>query len=156
MSFAEKTGNPDELRHWRGDVEADYIYTSGIAGDRFFKELRDTGTILGSWCDTCQEVTLPPRLHCENCLAKTADWREAPDKGRVEAFTVATVDEGGRPLEEPVVWALVNIQGTRGGFVHRLLVPPGEAVIGMTVRAVLKEPSERKGSITDILGFEAE
>ncbi len=154
MSFPEKTGRADELRHWYGDVEADYIYTSGVAGDRFFKELRDTGKLLGTWCPTCEAVCLPPRLYCEECLTKMSDWRDVGDRGTVEAFTVARVDDQGDPLHKPVLWGLVRFDGAKGGFVHRLLAAPEAVEVGMAVRVVLKEKGERAGSITDILGFE--
>jgi len=32
MTFLERTTDARRFRHWEGDIEADYIYTSGIAG----------------------------------------------------------------------------------------------------------------------------
>src|SRR5216117_2391514 len=42
----------------------------------------------------------------------------------------------------------------RGGLVHRLLVPPAKARIGLAVRAKLRARGDRVGAITDIEGFE--
>ena len=48
MTFTDRTKDPRALRHWYGDIEADYVYTSGVAGERFFRELRDHGRLLGT------------------------------------------------------------------------------------------------------------
>ena len=153
MTFFEKTGNPQRLRHWVGDAEADYIYTSGVAGDRFFKELKRSGKIMGTWCDKCGQLLVPPRMFCESCMEKLTEWREVPSKGKVEAFSIAYVNRKGERLEKPVVWAFISMQGAKGGFIHKLDVPPEEARIGLTVEPVLKKPEEREGAITDIVHF---
>lgn len=153
MTFTDRRADPRTYRHWEGDVEADYIYTSGVAAERFFVELRDHGRILASTCSACGATYLPPRLFCERCFAETRDTVEVQEDARVAAFTVARIDERGEPLAEPIVWALLTFSGIEGGFVHRLSVPPGEARIGMQVRPVLAAPAARKGTIGDIESF---
>jgi len=39
-------------------------------------------------------------------------------------------------------------------LVHRLLVPPAKARVGLAVRAKLKARGDRVGAVTDIEGFE--
>lgn len=155
MTFFERTRDVKSLRHWEGNVEADYIYTTGIAGDHFFKELRDNGRIVGSYCEKCKETFLPPKMYCENCLGETRNWKEVGKRGKVVTYTIAYVDEGGNELEKPIVWAMVNIDGVKGGILHKLNIKPEKVRIGMGVEAVLKPKEERQGNILDIQYFKS-
>jgi uncharacterized OB-fold protein len=154
MTFLERTTDPRKHRVWEGHMEADYIYTSGVAGERFFVALRDEGRLLASRCTACDLDYLPARLFCEDCFAELTEFVEVPGVGRVEAVTVAHVDRAGGPLSQPQVWGFVSFRGIRGGLVHRLLVPPDRARAGLAVRPKLKPRSARIGAITDIEGFE--
>src|SRR5205823_8698645 len=60
MTFLERTTDTRRLRHWEGNLEADYIYTSGLAGERFFVALRDDGRLLAARCTACGLDYLPP------------------------------------------------------------------------------------------------
>lgn len=153
MTFLERTTDPRRFRHWEGNLEADYIYTSGVAGERFFVALRDEGRLLASRCTTCGLDYLPPRIFCEDCFSELTEFVDVPRDGRVSATTVAHVDREGRRLARPEVWALVTFRGVRGGLVHRLLVAPDRVRVGLAVRAKLKPKGARVGAITDIEGF---
>ena len=59
------------------------------------------------------------------------------------------VDDG--PLDEPVFYGLVRLDGADSVFLHRLIELEGDPEIGMRVRAVLAP--ERTGSIFDVEGF---
>ena len=154
MTFLERTTDARKLRHWEGNMEADYIYTSGVAGERFFVALRDQGKMLASRCTACGLDYLPARLFCEDCFAELTEFVDVPQEGRVAALTVAHLDREGVRLSRPQVWAFVTFRGIRGGLVHRLLVPPGRALVGLAVRPKLKARADRVGAITDIEGFE--
>jgi uncharacterized OB-fold protein len=154
MTFLERTTDARRFRHWEGNMEADYIYTSGVAGERFFVALRDHGKLLASRCPTCGLDYLPPRLFCEDCFAELTEFVDVPDQGRIAAVTVAHRDRTGAPLERPQIWAFVTFDGIHGGLVHRLLGPPARARVGLVVRPRLKRRGDRVGAITDIEGFE--
>jgi uncharacterized protein len=154
VTFLERTTDARRFRHWEGNVEADYIYTSGIAGERFFRALRDEGRILAARCPSCHLDYLPPRMFCEDCFAELSESVDVPDAGRVEAVTVAHRDRTGAKLDQPQVWAFMTFKGIRGGLVHRLLTPPAKARAGLAVRARLKPRGSRTGTIADIEGFE--
>jgi len=154
MTFLERTTDTRRLRHWEGTLEADYIYTSGLAGERFFAALRDEGRLVAARCAACGLDYLPPRIFCEDCFAELSEFVEVPRDGRVAAVTVAHVDRMGAPLSTPEVWAFVTFPGIRGGLVHRLLLTPDRAKAGLGVRPRLKPKSARVGAITDIEGFE--
>lgn len=135
-------------------MEADYIYTSGVAGETFFRALRDEGRLLAVRCPTCDLNYLPPRPFCERCFSELKEWVDVPTVGKVAAATTAHLDRSGHPLPEPQTWALVTFPGIHGGLVHRLLAKPKDARPGRSVRARLRPRSERTGTIVDIEGFE--
>jgi len=150
----EKITNPLRTRHWLGDMEADYVYTLGVVGERFFKEIKENGRIMGAKCPRCNIVYLPPRLYCEKCFEKLEEWVDIGKKGVIHTFTVATIDVDGSKLEKPVIYALIKFDGAHGGIIHKIgETEPEKVKIGMKVEAVFKPPSERKASINDIEYF---
>lgn len=150
MSLLER--DPQAPQAWYGDLPVTSRYTYGLAGERFFRALKDEGKILGSRCPRCEITYVPGRVFCERCLAELNDWREVGNQGEVHTFTLVYVDRDGSPLETPRLVAFVQIED--GGLVHFLgEVDPAEIFIGMPVEAVLKPPAERKGDIRDILYF---
>ena len=154
MTFLDRTTDARRFRHWEGNVEADYIYTSGVAGERFFVALRDEGRILASRCTSCDLSYLPPRMFCEDCFAELTEYLDVPKTGQVAAVTVAYEDRTGAKLSHPQVWGFVVFKGIHGGLLHRLLVPPARARAGLAVRPKLRPREARTGTIADIDGFE--
>jgi len=148
----EKITNPLLVRHWLGDMETDYMYTLGVAGERFFKELKEKGRIMGAKCPCCDVVYVPPRMYCEKCFSKLEEWVDVGKNGVVHTFTIVTVDVDGSKLEKPVIYALIKFEGVHGGIIHRI-GGTDKVSIGMKVEAVLKPPKERKASINDIAYF---
>ena len=129
-------------------------YTYGIAGERFFREIKDNGKLMGARCKKCHLLYMPPRIYCERCFSELEEWCEIEGKGRIHTYTVAYVDLDDMRLTEPVLLALVKFSGVYGGLVHRLgEVEPEEIEIGMPVEIVLKPKEERIGSILDIEYF---
>lgn len=154
MTVRKRASREGPFRSWKGDVEADYRYTSGVAGERFFVALRDTGEILAARCDDCGLRYLPPRAYCEVCLHATSQWTPVKGPATVESSATMHVDEHGTRLENPQVWAVLRWKGIHGGLVHRLAVDPSRVRPGLQVRPVLRPPQDRLGNITDILHFE--
>lgn len=149
----EKIVNPKELRHWDGKIELYWIYTSGRAGDEFFKKLKKDGKFLAAKCKKCGKVYFPPRIYCEKDFSET-EFVEVNCEGRVRAFTVARLDAHERELEKPEIYAVIDIDGTDGCLIHLLgEVEPENIKVGMKVKPVLKSKEEREGRITDILYF---
>lgn len=148
----EKITNPLKTRHWLGNMEAHYVYTLGVAGERFFKELKENGRIMGAKCPRCGIVYVPPRMYCEKCFAKLEEWVDVGRKGVIHTFTIATLDIDGKKLEKPEIYALIKFESAHGGIIHKI----GETdtvFIGMKVEAVLKPLEERNASINDIAYF---
>ncbi len=155
MTFLQRTTDAKRLRHWNIDMSVDYIYTSGIAGEKFFTALRDEGRVLAVHCPVCRNNQLPPRPFCEGCFTPLDQYVDVPAEGKVAAFTVSRLDHRGKPLAHPDVIAFVTFKGIQeGGLIHRLLVAPEAAKTGMRVRLKLKPKEARSGNILDIEGFE--
>ena len=149
----EKIVNPKELRHWDGLIDVYWIYTSGTAGDYFFKKLKEEGKFTAAKCKKCGRVYFPPRIYCEKDFSET-EFIEVSGEGTVRAFTVARLDINEKPLEKPEIYAIIDIDGTDGCIIHLLgEVEPEEVKVGMRVKPVLKDKDKREGRITDILYY---
>jgi uncharacterized OB-fold protein len=149
----EKITDPTKLRHWEGKVEAYWVYTSGKAGDYFFKKLKEEGKFTAAKCKKCGKVYFPPRIYCEKDFEET-EFIDVSGEGEVKSFTIARLDPYERELPKPQIYALIHIYGTDGLLIHLLgEVKPENVKIGMKVRPVLKPKEEREGRITDILYF---
>lgn len=154
MSLLERIEHLRDARAWEGCIPITNRYTAGLAGERFFREIKEHGRFTGTHCPQCDLLYVPPRLYCERCFAKLEEWVEVPASGHVHTFTVVHLDLDGQPLPEPRTLAFVRLDGADGGLVHFLdEVEPEEVYIGMEVTAVFKEPAQRTGSITDIVCF---
>lgn len=145
----------EEYRRRKGNMEALYVYTAGVAGDRFFREIRDNERLMGTYCPECDVTYLPPRLYCETCFSELNEWEEIPNKGRVDALTVAYVDEKGEKLARPKVLAMVRFPGATGGLIHTVDLPVDDVHRGMEVEVVYLPRGLRQGSLLDILHFKA-
>jgi uncharacterized OB-fold protein len=154
MSILEKV---DKLGHaiaWRGDIPITSRYTAGIAGEKFFREIKDSARILGTHCEACDLTYVPATMFCERCFAELDEWVEVKSRGTVFTCTVLHRDLDEKPLDPPAILAYVKLEGSDGGLVHYLGETDPEAVhIGMEVEAVFKAASEREGSILDIKYF---
>ncbi|MBN1954184.1 MAG: Zn-ribbon domain-containing OB-fold protein [Anaerolineae bacterium] len=154
MSLLYRIQHPRDALVVEGSMPITSLYTVGIAGERFFREIMEQARLFATRCPECDVTYLPPRLYCERCFSQLDEWVEAPATGRVHTYTTVHIDLDGNPLPEPRTIAFVRIDDTDGGIVHYLgKVDPSEVYIGMGVEAVFKKKSERKGSITDIAYF---
>jgi uncharacterized OB-fold protein len=137
---------------WPGELPVTSRYTFGMAGERFFRAIKEEGKIYGSRCATCEITYVPGRQFCERCMDELNEWLDVGTQGEVHTFTLLYENLDGSTREEPEIVAFVRIGD--GGIVHRLDdVNYEEVTIGMTVEAVFKPKSKRQGSILDIQHF---
>lgn len=134
-----------------GDFPVYFRYTVGVAGERFFREIKDNGRLVASRCPKCDLNYLPPRIYCERCMSKLEEYVPIENAGTVAAFTLCQFDADGKELPEPVGVALVQFPSAHGGLVHKT---EGKVSIGDRVRVAFKEKAKRTGSILDIEHFE--
>ncbi len=137
---------------WLGDLPVTNRYTYGLAGEKFFRTLKDEGKILGTYCPHCDHTYVPAAVFCERCLGKLDDWIDMGTTGDVVTYTVLNVALDGSPLEKPEIIAFIRFGD--GGLIHHLgEIEPEQVEIGLIVQAVLKTASKRTGSILDIKYF---
>jgi uncharacterized OB-fold protein len=154
MAGLEKVDRLEHAIAWRGDIPITSRYTAGIAGERFFREIKDHARILGTRCEACGLTYVPATMFCERCFAELEEWVEVPSRGRVFTYTVLYRDLDGERLDPPAILAYVKLEGVDGGLVHYIGETEKNLVhIGLEVEAVFKEAEERVGSILDILHF---
>lgn len=154
MSLIDRIGTFADAKVWYDNIPLESEYTVGIAGEKFFRAIKDRGVIMGTVCPVCELTYVPPSMYCERCFTELEEWVEVSAKGTVYTYTILTRSLDDQPLDEPEVLAFVELEGAHGGLVHRL----GEAnlkdvEIGMEVEIVFKPQQEREGSILDIAYF---
>jgi uncharacterized OB-fold protein len=154
MAILEKVDKLHQAIAWRGEIPITSRYTAGIAGERFFREIKDSARFFGTHCDNCDLTYVPATMFCERCFADLEVWMEVPNRGTVFTYTVLYRDLDEKPLEPPEMLAYVKLEGADGGLVHYLgEVEPDAVHIGMPVEAVFKGAAERQGSILDVRHF---
>lgn len=157
MGFLEKQTDPTSPMHWRGDMQADYFYPSGIAGDKFFKHLMQKDTFLATRCKKCDKIFFPPRLYCEDCFEEIPEnnWMEVPSAGTVRLFTVVTINAHGEKMEEPKIIALIDIDKTDSAMLGLIkTIDLKRDYRGVKVKAVFRPTEKREGTLKDIRYFE--
>ncbi len=139
----------------RWEPNARYAWDTGVAIGRYMEELK-AGRLVGRRCDSCRRVMIPPRMFCEACFCPTDEWVILQDTGTVKTFSLCNITWDMKPLTEPQIPAVIDIDGASPGMgIMHLLgqVKPEDVKIGLRVQAVWKPAAERQGAITDILYF---
>ena len=143
-------------------LKADFAWDTGIGIGTYLAGLK-RGVILGSRCDHCRKVVVPPRTVCEWCFHPMTEYVPVKGTGTVNTFSLCYVTWDVQRITEPEIPAVIMLDGASvlsessvvmGGIMHKLgEVDPQKVHIGMRVQAVWKPESEREGAITDILYF---
>ena len=151
MTLLER--DPNAPQAWFGEMQVTSRYTFGIAGERFFRTIKDEGKILGTYCSTCDRTYVPAALFCERCFDQLDDWVDVGISGEILTFTHLYVDLDGTRRQVPETIVFVKLGD--GGIIHRIDPEDAEHVsIGKNAQAVFKPSNEREGSILDISHFE--
>jgi hypothetical protein len=137
---------------WLGTLPVTNRYTYGLAGERFFRAIKDEGRIYGTVCPKCKRTYVPAVSFCERCLGGLSEWIDVGIQGEVHTYTLLYENVDGSPRQEPFLVAFIKMGD--GGLVHCLgEIVPQDVVIGMKVQAVFNPKEVRTGSILDILYF---
>ena len=149
----EKSARPEHIRRWEGDLPVRHRYTPGVAGDAFFRALKERGVLLGSRCVSCAYTYVPARLFCERCFSELSADTEVGPGGELVSFTIVFRGIEGEPLDHPQTLGAVRLDGADAVLVHRV-EPSGKPLeIGERVDVVVEPETQRTGSILDITGF---
>ncbi len=154
MALKDRIEQPRRTKPVYGELPVESLYTVGVAGERFLREIKNKGRFLGTVCKPCDEVYVPGKAFCEKCLARLDDWVKVGPRGTVESWTVLFVGLDGRPLKQPEIVGLINLDGASTNIIHRIAgVDPENVSIGLRVAPVFKPKAQRTGSVNDILHF---
>jgi uncharacterized OB-fold protein len=154
MAITEKITSTTVPTFWEGEIPVRYVYTFGLAGEKFFRAIRDRGTFLATRCEACDITFVPPKVYCDRCMAELDSYIDVGTIGYVDTFTLSFRNMDGSEKERPRILAMVRIEGTDGGLIHYIEGIEAEDIeIGMPVKAILRPKSKRTGSMDDILGF---
>ena len=135
-----------------GQIQIDYKWSVGKAGERFFKELSQNKRIMGTRCRKCSRVLVPPRIFCEECFVEDMEWVEVEPRGTLLTFGESYLSTDGKRLKEPWMLGIVKLNGTDGGLLHHIgEARPEDIKIGMPMEIVFQD--KRTGSIMDIRYF---
>ncbi len=154
MAITERITNTTKPTYWEGEIPVNYVYTHGLAGEKFFRAIKDKGTFLATRCEKCDVTYVPPKIYCERCFAKLDAYIDVGTIGHVETFTVTFQNMDGSEKERPRILAMIRICGTDGGLIHYLAgITIDQVALGMPVQAIFKPKAQRTGGIEDIIGF---
>jgi uncharacterized OB-fold protein len=157
VAILERITRNIDNRYWNPGAEYFPVknrYTAGVAGQRFFTELKENGKIYGSRCESCSVTFVPARIYCERCFARLVEenWIDVGTEGTVYSYTIVHQTKSGEEKKEPSIVAAIKIAD--GLIFHHLNNCEAEELyIGMPVKAELKAQAERSGGINDISYF---
>lgn len=124
---------PKKVEGWKGSISLEYRYTAGVAGERFFKELKKSGRLMATRCEACDVTYLPPRIYCERCLGRLDKWVEVKGPAFLYSYTVT------HPAGKPEVVGLAKFKGVEGGVLALIANSKERLRIGSTVRVLTKD-----------------
>ncbi len=157
MAILQRNTRNIDNRYWNpgaGYFPVKNRYTAGVAGQRFFEEIKENGKFFGSECKACNLTYVPARIYCERCFSRLGgeEMVDVGTEGTLYSYTVSYKTKSGDPREEPALLAAVRIAD--GLLIHRLGECREEDLyIGMKVKAEFEAKQDRKGGITDIRYF---
>ena len=126
--------------------------TMGATSSKFLIGLRDEEKIRAIKCPTCARIYMPPREACPTCLSHMDEWIELSGKGTITTYTIVFYSEEYHPAEEPMIYAIIQLDGADTGLTHLVSEVDLENLqVGMRVEPVFKE--KREGTILDIKYF---
>ena len=136
----------------KGRIAVPYTWWVGETGSKFLIAIRDEQKILGSKCEACGTVYVPPRRNCGRCFVDIKEWAAIADEGLIEAFSIVHYSHPMQPVKPPFAYALIKLDGADVGLLHMIKKDLNRIKNGLRVKAKFKE--ERTGSILDIDSFE--
>lgn len=153
----KKEKEQEELLRIPIEMDLPYQFPAGAFYTRFFKELKESGRIMGVRCPKCDRVYVPPRPICGDCFMEMGEeWVPVGPKGTLRAYTsiyYPFIDGStGKPRPIPYGTGLIQLDGAYSSINHILEEgDPEKLYLGMRVEVVLKE--KREGNIGDIIKF---
>jgi uncharacterized OB-fold protein len=134
----------------RDKIIINYKYTMG-GQSKFFIELKDNKKIMGTKCNKCGKVWVPPRSACSNCYEDT-EWIEMPQTGTVKVSTIVWYTTSAFIQSVPYGIAFIQLDNADTGMLQGIFsenLVPSKLRKGQRVKAVFKKQQDREGKMTD-------
>lgn len=154
MGITEKIRKNEEIKAWPGKFPVQYLYTYGIAGEKFFERIKEEGKFVGTKCKKCNIVYTPPKIYCEKCFEELKNYVNVKDTGIIQTFTILNYDAEGNKLKNSQIIAQIKLDNSEGGLIHYVKGEQDTIKIGRRVKAKFKDKNERVGDIFDVEYFE--
>ena len=136
-------------------INVPYSWWAGDTASRFFTSLRDAKKLLGTRCDQCGKVFVPPRKTCPLCFVEEVRWVELSGRGTLESYTIARRQLAALKKKAPVIFGLIHLDGADTAILHQIgKIDPSAVKIGLRVQAHFA--AKRSGTIEDINYFKPE
>lgn len=130
-------------------INVPYSWWAGDTASRFFTSLRDAKKLLGTRCNQCGKVFVPPRKTCPLCFVEEMRWVELSGRGTLESYTIARRQLAALKKKAPVIFGLIRLDCADTAILHHIgEIDPGAVKIGLRVRAHFA--AKRSGTIEDI------
>ncbi len=75
-----------------------------------YQALLNERKLCAAKCVACNQLTIPPRLICSNCLKKKTIWNELSGRGSIKSFTVIHVAGTTYAKDVPYIVAVVKLE----------------------------------------------
>lgn len=136
----------------------DYEHSYGPYYGRMFDEIREHGRVMGVRTSNGDAALLPPREVDDITHQRTGTWKACENTGTIRACSIINMEVFGQTRKVPYVYAEIVLDGASTRMVHMIDIDDLESAKknikpGTRVRAIWTK-GERKGSVTDIEGFE--
>jgi uncharacterized OB-fold protein len=127
-----------------------------------FQQYLNEGRLMGTRCESCGAVFLPPRPICLECHSSQMEWVEFSGKGKLTGFTIVHIAptamiEAGYGRDNPYCAGIVQLEDGPAISAQILGVDvnqPDEIVPGMALELSLVQRGEGENART-ALAFKA-
>ncbi|MEW6070199.1 MAG: Zn-ribbon domain-containing OB-fold protein [Candidatus Thermoplasmatota archaeon] len=136
----ERITSPFDIKAVEGEIPVWYLYTVGVAGEKFFQGLKQ-GKLIAVKCNKCNKIFLPPKIYCLECFSELNNYVEIDNEGEVYSFTKLEIDLEGNKLDKPETIAFVKFKNVTGGLIQR--VESEKIKIGMKVKVKFDKVSDK-------------
>ena len=94
------------------------------------------GKLLGLKCNSCSNITTPPKMTCQECGGTDLDIVELSKRGKIVTFTLVHVAPEGRQNEVPYIIALVRLEEGPWIMGNLIDIDPAKATMDLIDRDV--------------------
>ncbi len=74
-----------------------------------YSEALKNNKLLGLKCQSCNAITVPPKMVCRQCAGSDLEITEVKSSGKIRTFTTVNVAAEGREPECPYIIAMVEL-----------------------------------------------